>query len=310
VREVVNAAGTVQQVTNYYPFGATYFDDSAVKASDYQPYKFNGKELDRMHGLDTYDYGARQHDPILARWDRIDPLCEKYYNISPYAYCANNPVRFVDPDGREIGLPEEIKFGISHPIITKRIGVGVTKGAVNISTNATRFATRGEILYGSISKIQEERGSENGAFRHTLWQAQITSEFGSDIAKQVGDAHEDNPNIDMSQTFFTNINDADKSVDLHNNIIGRAIGENNKGAKMDKNAKSVLNVYMKKGLYQAKKVKGGYKVERVKLDSSKGKQLMNILNQLDENGMYPSERSSESDNDNIRRYEALQNSLH
>ena len=53
-----------------------------------------------MHGLNTYDYGARQHDPILARWDRIDPLCEKYYNVSPYNYCLNNPVKFIDPNGK------------------------------------------------------------------------------------------------------------------------------------------------------------------------------------------------------------------
>lgn len=74
---------------------------SDESSSSKQPYKYNGKELDRMHGLDTYDYGARQHDPILARWDRIDPLCEKYYNVSPYNYCLNNPVNAVDPDGRE-----------------------------------------------------------------------------------------------------------------------------------------------------------------------------------------------------------------
>jgi len=53
-----------------------------------------------MHGLDTYDYGARQYNPVLARWDRVDPLCEKYYSISPYAYCGNNPVNRVDKDGR------------------------------------------------------------------------------------------------------------------------------------------------------------------------------------------------------------------
>lgn len=66
-----------------------------------QPYKYNGKELDRMHGLDTYDYGARQYNPVTGRWHRTDPLCEKYYSTSPYAYCMNNPVRFIDPDGRD-----------------------------------------------------------------------------------------------------------------------------------------------------------------------------------------------------------------
>jgi len=61
----------------------------------------NGKELDRTHGLDWYDYGARNYDAALCRWHNIDPLCEKYYNISPYAYCANNPILFVDPNGMD-----------------------------------------------------------------------------------------------------------------------------------------------------------------------------------------------------------------
>ena len=99
IREVVDASGNVKQITQYYPFGAIYADASATKNPDLQQYKYNGKELDRMHGLNSYDYGARQHDPILGRWDRIDPLAEKYYSVSPYVYCANNPVRFVDPDG-------------------------------------------------------------------------------------------------------------------------------------------------------------------------------------------------------------------
>ena len=99
IREVVDANGNIRQVTNYYPFGAPYAD-SPVNP-DHQPYKYNGKELDRMHGLDTYDYGARQHDPILARWDRMDPLCEKTPGISPYVYCKDNPVKFVDIDGRD-----------------------------------------------------------------------------------------------------------------------------------------------------------------------------------------------------------------
>jgi hypothetical protein len=55
-----------------------------------------------MHGLNTYDYGARQYDPILARWDRVDPLCEKYYETNPYTYCKNSPVKNIDPDGRSV----------------------------------------------------------------------------------------------------------------------------------------------------------------------------------------------------------------
>lgn len=83
-----------------YIFNGGY---AQASAADFQPYKYNGKELDKMHGLDTYDYGARQHDPILARWDRMDPLCEKYYPFSPYAYCRNNPIKFVDKKGEEPG---------------------------------------------------------------------------------------------------------------------------------------------------------------------------------------------------------------
>ncbi len=55
-----------------------------------------------MHGLNTYDYGARQYNPVVGRWDRMDPLSEKYYSVSPYAYCAGNPMNYIDPDGRRI----------------------------------------------------------------------------------------------------------------------------------------------------------------------------------------------------------------
>ncbi|SFG78361.1 RHS repeat-associated core domain-containing protein [Prevotella sp. KH2C16] len=65
-----------------------------------QRYKYNGKELDRMHGLDWYDYGARHFDASIGRWMCVDPLVEKYHGISPYAYCLNNPIRYVDPDGK------------------------------------------------------------------------------------------------------------------------------------------------------------------------------------------------------------------
>ena len=112
-REVVSESGTLEQVTNYYPFGAPFCERTTAGANTnatLQRYKYNGKELDLMHGLKWYDYGARMYDPILLTWNGIDPMCEDYYPISPYAYCANNPVNRVDPDGRDWYQNEETHY--------------------------------------------------------------------------------------------------------------------------------------------------------------------------------------------------------
>ena len=99
-RTVTNEDGTVEQITHYYPFGGT-FNDAGLNAS-LQQYKYNGKELDRVAGLNTYDYGARQYFSALPVWDRMDPKCEEDYEVSPYAYCRNNPIKNIDKDGNEV----------------------------------------------------------------------------------------------------------------------------------------------------------------------------------------------------------------
>uniref|UniRef100_A0AB33J0G4 DUF6443 domain-containing protein n=1 Tax=Prevotella sp. GTC17254 TaxID=3236794 RepID=A0AB33J0G4_9BACT len=96
-RVVVQDNGTVEQVNHYYPFGGLFGESTGGST---QPYKYNGKELDRMHGLDWYDYGARHYDAMLGRWMCMDPSAEKTFPVSGYTYCLNNPVNSVDPDGR------------------------------------------------------------------------------------------------------------------------------------------------------------------------------------------------------------------
>ena len=99
---VYDENGNVEQTNNYFAYGGLTNDVTA--GTDTQTRKFGGKELDRMHGLDLSDFSARQYDAAIGQFTSMDPLCEKYYHISPYAYCAGNPVRFVDPDGRFIAI--------------------------------------------------------------------------------------------------------------------------------------------------------------------------------------------------------------
>ena len=97
VRMVVNEKGTIEQVNHYYPFGGVYGDLSYN--AEIQKSKYIGKEFDHMYGLDWYDHGARMYDAAGLFWDRKDPLFSKYYSLSPYLYCGNNPVLYLDIDG-------------------------------------------------------------------------------------------------------------------------------------------------------------------------------------------------------------------
>ena len=96
-RVVTTSTGAVKQTTHYYPDGVTH--DKSTEQGE-QVYKYNGKELDRMHGLDWYDYGAREYDPTIGQFISMDPLCEVDYHVSPYSYCAGDPVNRIDKDGR------------------------------------------------------------------------------------------------------------------------------------------------------------------------------------------------------------------
>ena len=69
-----------------------------------QPLKYSAKELDRENGLDLYDSHARFYDSMIGRTTSQDPLAEKYSGVSPYLWCAANPIRNIDEGGDSIAV--------------------------------------------------------------------------------------------------------------------------------------------------------------------------------------------------------------
>ncbi|MDH6355879.1 RHS repeat-associated protein [Dysgonomonas sp. PH5-45] len=98
IRVVADASGRMVQRTDYYPFG---MPTMLCSEEGVQPYKYGGKEYDTMNGLNLYDFHARQYDPAIGRFTSIDPMAEKYFGWSPYVYCKNNPLKYIDLDGKE-----------------------------------------------------------------------------------------------------------------------------------------------------------------------------------------------------------------
>jgi RHS repeat-associated protein len=95
---VTDVSGEVYQHMEYFPFGETFVEEHSN--TNRTPYLFNSKELDEETGL--YYYGARYYDPRTSIWQSVDPLAAKYPGLSPYCFVSNNPIVYIDPDGRDI----------------------------------------------------------------------------------------------------------------------------------------------------------------------------------------------------------------
>ncbi|MCR5316469.1 MAG: RHS repeat-associated core domain-containing protein [Bacteroidaceae bacterium] len=148
IRKVMKSDGTIVQAQNYYAFGGILNETNNY--TDIQTHKYNGKEYDPMHGLNEYDYGARHYDPAIGKFTTMDPLCEKYYHISPYAYCLGNPVVFFDPNGEE-PTPAEAALMAMH--VTGRWANWILSGGWKPA--ATNFGIELPQAEGLKSRIYE-----------------------------------------------------------------------------------------------------------------------------------------------------------
>jgi RHS repeat-associated protein len=104
--KITHTAGSVLvQANDYYPFGLTMTPSDYLRTGEKKnDYLYNGKELQDELGLGWLDYGARMYMPEIGRWGVVDEKVELYPGFTPYHYCNNNPIIFVDPDGEDTYL--------------------------------------------------------------------------------------------------------------------------------------------------------------------------------------------------------------
>ena len=298
---ITDTAGTAVQHLHYLPWGEDFVDQRTSSFSSM--YTFSAKEKDTETGYSYF--GSRYYSSDLSIWLSVDPMSDKYASLSPYTYCANNPVKLVDPDGEDYGIPpwllikgiarlvesfsknsdvKTIAYVVNHPYNALRTGAMKNGGKNGISSFANNFSNN---MCKAMELSRGAEGNFRNAIRHTLWQAMLTNELGAEQAERIGDVHESGPTADMSQRYFRNMEEADKVVDLLNNEIGRSIGERNKGADNVTMARKVALELYNNGLWTASMNSDNtVSIQKTRISKSDYLKMVNEIKKLNRYGLY------------------------
>ena len=171
---ITNSSGQPIQHLQYLPYGETRMNQHTETYND--RYTFSGKEKDSETGY--YYFGARYYNSDLSLWLSVDPMSDKYPSLSPYNYCAWNPLKLVDSDGKEI-------YMLFYTKGNKKGGDKMFKAAAltrrrDIMNNASFDKSKDIVVMcaisdlatikGTVDKIQGKYGDKYGKTKEfNLW---------------------------------------------------------------------------------------------------------------------------------------------
>ena len=162
--------GETYQHVEYLPWGETFLEERNTQ-TDKNTYLYTGKELDQLTGL--YYYEQRYFDPKRSIFLSVDQLEEKYPSISSYAYVANNPIKYIDPDGNEVTNPNSLvvnnsrlinKVADLNQLIVQRTGLSSSSFTIRVS-GGDRYVKDGKI-YSLTHKTEIENSASQS--RHLI----------------------------------------------------------------------------------------------------------------------------------------------
>ncbi|WP_035090706.1 RHS repeat-associated core domain-containing protein, partial [Aquimarina macrocephali] len=184
---------------NYYPFGLQHKGYNFAVNGRKHNYGFGGKEEQDELGLDWMDFGARNYNASIGRWMNIDPLADKYRDFSTYAYTANNPILYLDPDGKKIIVGDNTKDALTK--LAQIAATNLGRGRLDQLINSTRNYTM-ESVFWSRNSAYDGKG-ENGRSRtiyypSSVWRFGIN---GGDPGSTYVTGHEINHAYDHDKGF-------------------------------------------------------------------------------------------------------------
>jgi RHS repeat-associated protein len=196
---VEHTKSPVIQAEDYYPFGYT-FSSYRRENSLLNKYQYNGKELQTALDLNWSDYGARMYMADIGRWGVLDPLSEKGRRWSPYNYALNNPIRFIDPDGRFPILIPLIVAAVEAVVATEATGIAIAAGGATAITyqdeiidfakdafeamgNATPYSTPGVDAAQSLGGVKSLNSSQKNDQTQSRSQSSDASKADQKSAK-------------------------------------------------------------------------------------------------------------------------------